>query len=290
MQFAREIEPLPCIPDPLNSVPVIQHPKPDRNRGPARNRGAFTLVELLVVMAIIAILAALLLPAISNSPKKAKSIICLSNQKQLWSAWLMYADENGDVLVNNHGVPETLARRQTWANNVQDWLASDDNTNTALLAGSKLAPWLGGNTAVYKCPADQTPGPNGQRMRTMSMNSMVGNPGEVAGRFNPLYEQFLKKSAILNPAMTFVFLDEQADTLNDGFFANHLDDYKWGNMPGSYHDRAVCLAFADGHGERHQWQVPATVQPVRGARMDAFAATPTTDFEWLKVRTSVKKP
>jgi len=243
----------------------------------------------MVVVAIIGILSALLLPALNQSPQKTRGIVCLANHKQLWSAWLMYADENADVLVNNHGVPETLARRQTWANNVQDWLSSDDNTNAALLANSKLAPYLNRNTAIYKCPADRVPGPNGPRIRTVSMNAMVGNPGEVAGRFNPLYEQFYKKSAILSPSQIFVFLDEQADTLNDGFFANQLEDYKWGNVPGSYHSDGLNLIFADGHAERHRWQVPNTVQPVRGARIDAFAATPATDFEWLKARMSVKK-
>jgi prepilin-type processing-associated H-X9-DG protein len=246
-------------------------------------------VEVLVVIAIIALLAALALPTLSDPPRRTKMIACLNNQKQLGVAWLMYADENGDLLVNNHGTPETLARRQTWANNVQDWLSSDDNTNLTLLATSKLATYLGGNTGVYKCPADTVPGPNGPRIRSMAMNAMVGNPGEVAGRFNPLYEQFYKKSSITVPAAIFVFLDEQADTLNDGFFVNQLEDYKWGNVPGSYHSGGGNFQFADGHVEGHHWRVASTQQPVRGARIEPFSATPATDFDWLKARTSVKK-
>ena len=61
---------------------------------------AFTLIELLVVIAIIAILAALLLPALSSAKKKATQAACFSNLKQLDLAWLMYAQENNDVLVN----------------------------------------------------------------------------------------------------------------------------------------------------------------------------------------------
>ena len=99
---------------------------------------AFTLIELLVVIAIIAILAALLLPALAKSKAKAEAVTCSKNIQQLTLAWIMYAEDNGDWLVNNHGVKETLDRRDTWANNVQDWESSDDNTNQVLLTGSLL--------------------------------------------------------------------------------------------------------------------------------------------------------
>ncbi|MEI8041868.1 MAG: prepilin-type N-terminal cleavage/methylation domain-containing protein [Verrucomicrobiota bacterium] len=252
---------------------------------------AFTLIELLVVIAIIALLAALLLPALGKSKSRAESVTCAHNLQQLSLAWVLYAEDNGDLLVNNHGVPETLALRQNWANNVEDWQASDDNTNLAYLSDSKLGPFAGDATRIYKCPSDREPAPNGPRIRSMSMNALMGDPGELTNRFNPLYIQFYKSAEIRNPSGIFVFLDEQADTINDGFFVNRLENGSWGNLPGSYHNGGVNLTFADGHQESHRWLVPGTIRPVLKERLaNNIPATPATDFEWLKARTSVKTP
>jgi len=252
-------------------------------------RAAFTLVELLVVIAVIALLAALLFPVFAQTRARSQSTTCGSNLKQLTLAWMLYAGDNEDLLVNNYGVPQTLATRQTWANNVEDWLASDDNTNLLLLANAKLGPFAARNTRIFKCPADRVPAPNGERIRSVSMNAQVGDPGELTNRFNPLYLQFFELADIRAPASTFVFLDEQADTINDGFFVNVLEESAWGNLPASYHDGAANLTFADGHQETHRWLVPATVRPVMKTRFPPFAATPPTDFDWLKARTSSKK-
>jgi prepilin-type processing-associated H-X9-DG protein len=259
-----------------------------RKRGDGRD--AFTLVELLVILAIIGVLTALLLPALAKSKAKAEALACSNNLHQLTVAWHLYADDNAGRLVNNHGVPETLARRDTWANNVQDWLASDDNTNPVYLTEAKLGPYANRATGIYKCPSDREPAPNGPHIRSMSMNAMVGDPGELTNRFNPDYVQFYQQAEIANPSSIFVFLDEQADTLNDGFFVNKLEEYAWGNLPGAYHNGGMNLSFADGHVESHHWLVADTVRPVMKARLNGLIpATPTTDFDWLKARTSVKK-
>lgn len=254
----------------------------------------FTLVELLVVISIIAILAGLLLPVLSRSKGKAQGAMCLNNTRQLTLGWTLYAEDSSDFYVNNHGIDETKQRRQNWANNVQDWASSDDNTNALLLTNAKLAPFLGRSAAIFKCPADKAMADNGPRIRSMSMNSLVGDPGVLTNKFNPAYVQFFKSADLTSPAGVFVFLDEHPDTINDGFFMNRLEEGKWGNLPASYHNSAASLSFADGHTELHRWTVTGengTVRPpVRGGVGGAIVANPPADFEWLKQRTSFRRP
>ena len=58
----------------------------------------FTLIELLVVIAIIAILAAILFPVFAKAREKARQTKCISNQRQIALAALMYAQENNEAL------------------------------------------------------------------------------------------------------------------------------------------------------------------------------------------------
>ena len=65
---------------------------------PGRRSWAFTLVELLVVMALIALLSSVLVPALAKSKAVAYSIQCVNNQRQINVALQMFADEHGDYL------------------------------------------------------------------------------------------------------------------------------------------------------------------------------------------------
>jgi prepilin-type processing-associated H-X9-DG protein/prepilin-type N-terminal cleavage/methylation domain-containing protein len=104
---------------------------------------AFTLMELLLVVAVVAILAALFLPAFSGRPSRPYTVMCMSNLKMLGLGLQMFADDNNGLFpaqlsVTNGGSLE---------------LAS---SNSAALHFRTLTNYVAREMRVFRCPADQT--------------------------------------------------------------------------------------------------------------------------------------
>ena len=272
-----------------------------------RCQAGFTLVELLVSVAVIGILASLLLPVLVRAREKTRSVFCLNNTRQLNLVWMLYADDHngrlpynlgGDAKVRGAAPPTYL----NWVNNVLNWELSSDNTNTATITQASLGPYASQAAGIYRCPSDnvlsdiQRSAGWTARVRSYSMNGMIGDAGDLTSpgfnRNNPDYIQFFTFTSIPQPSGIFVFLDEHPDSIDDGYFINNSDDSEWMDLPASYHNGAACLSFADGHSETHRWKYPSTKPPARpdaAALPSLFPSDQQGDFNWLADRMSIDR-
>jgi prepilin-type N-terminal cleavage/methylation domain-containing protein/prepilin-type processing-associated H-X9-DG protein len=288
----------------LNATAYIRN---SAQRLRATAASGFSLTELLVVIAVIGVLSSLLLPTLSRAHSKGQSAACLNHLRQLAIATQLYANDWQGSLPYNLGAADTKSAVRygsfrNWANNVMSWELDADNTNTTWLARGGLGPYLGGNSAIFRCPADrvvsevQRAAGWTRRVRSYSMNAMIGNAGEFSyagyNVNNPRYTQFFKEADVPVPARIFVFIEEHPDSINDGYFLNRLWQREWFDLPASWHTDSANLTFADGHTESHRWLSESTRPSARpdAARLPfAVPADAAADFDWLMARTTVAR-
>ncbi len=252
-----------------------------RSSAPGCCAHAFTLIELLVVIAIIAILAAMLLPALAKAKTSGQSVRCVSNLRELQTAWCMYVHDNNDVMPPNVVLGGGMAAgRGSWVQGN----AQTDVTTTNLQQGVLYA--YAGSVGIDRCPADTSSvpaQPAAPKTRSYSsnwwLNGYYAPPDGPSPGQTPEDKTKLAQLRSPSPSRVFVFIDEQEQSIDDGLFLlPELVPDLWFDYPADRHERGCNLSFVDGHVEYHRWGVPKIFQG-RGAfptnRWDE------TDREWL---------
>lgn len=215
---------------------------------------------MLVVIAIIGIIAALLLPALSAAKGSATAAACVSNLRQLSLGWKLYADENSGVLVVNIPLP---GDKPAWI--AGDFTKPGNATNQAIIRQGLVFPYVR-STATYRCPADTATTNGAPVVLSYSMNGWMGSrtmndaePNAYAGS----YRTFVRESeisAIGAAARLWVLGDEDPSTLNDGWFMVTMDDNRpFASFPGIRHRHGGGMIFGDGHAEIFKLRDPGSV-------------------------------
>jgi prepilin-type N-terminal cleavage/methylation domain-containing protein len=260
--------------------------------------GAFTLVELLVVIAIIAILIAILLPALKEANVQANRMVCMNNVRQLTTAWTMYASEfkgsagacnwlsidNQTTTANWLYYPSVQGVSPTVAPNILK--TGTDADRRRVVSSGAYYKYLRSDK-IYRCPFDTSPyntsGPV-YMVSSYGMNGAVNRYGTTMG--NAAY--FFKTHQFEKNAIIFWEMEPLLATFNDGSntpsegislrHTRKLVNYTVASQnPNRYNNLASVVGMADGSvgplsitdymrelnksSRSRLWCVPAAVSP-----------------------------
>ena len=231
-----------------------------------RTSRAFTLIELLVVISIIALLIAILMPALGQAREASMQSQCLSTKRQLLLGYSGYSVDNKDTLMI--GVP---------ANNPQAFVYPGGD-ESAITRGA-LFDYIPA-IEIYQCPED----PYGN-LRSYSIVGVLRGEGWT----NSWQYGTDDIADVIVPSDQIVFVEESDHRgYNVGSWLMHVTDGSDGRFVDylsffHYNGTADNLAFLDGHAETQIWKDPNTLWAKQNKQF--YLNDPgNEDWAWLRPR------
>jgi general secretion pathway protein G len=249
----------------------MKHPLPKGHAGRAASRTAFTLVELLVVIGIIALLIAILMPSLSKARRQAQAIQCASNLKQIGNAVHMYANQN-------HGYLGRWSNSTGWQNPAKLDEMIDPTMYDKAYWGVVYA--IAGNLTKesFHCPSAQM-GENGDGKSFLDgavftsygqncygghnsgysdakRTALFGRPDEIALFYRDSVASntwFGRNITRIRNSSQVIFAQDAYESVTDGNGDTFVNWYQWIKPDRTYeylrHNNKSNVLFVDGHVE-----------------------------------------
>ncbi|HZZ41801.1 MAG TPA: prepilin-type N-terminal cleavage/methylation domain-containing protein [Tepidisphaeraceae bacterium] len=223
-----------------------------------RIRRAFTLVELLVVIGIIALLIAILLPALSAARNQATKVQCLSNLRQMGMGFMMYVGNNKQTYpqphTDSHILPANAANEALWFNALDPYLAKNEKNFTNTSASNRNYN-LYKQDPVYFSLGEDTALNGGNGSRTFKMNTYFGDPTSLSTG-TPYWTRAGKVHEASRTVLMFDAISADCAKVlpilaNDSFAPAFDGDEQYVGIRHSRNKSANVL-FADGHASEIQ--------------------------------------
>lgn len=187
-----------------------------------RTRGAFTLLELLVVIALVALLLGVLAPALARARDAARGVRCLSNLRQMLTAWTMYANDYAD-----RAMPLAYWRTQEVGSGPQVfwWGTHGTSTTPPDFGRGFLAPYLDtalADGSVFECASQpwgsyRPQGPSRSITSTYGYNGYYLSPLHTPGWGGTIGTRpWRRVGEVLQPSTLLVFADALLPALGAG--------------------------------------------------------------------------